>query len=139
MQEKAPQLNNSENKEEKKIRILYAEDEDFVYNSMLEAFKFFYPEAEIVHVKNGTKLFEKYNSEKFDLIFTDHNMPGRDGLEVAKEIRKTNSEIPIILTSGKLREEDVGDPTIFVMSKPIGPIKIIEKMKELLQQKQESK
>jgi signal transduction histidine kinase/CheY-like chemotaxis protein len=35
----------------------------------------------------------------FDLIITDHNMPGMDGLEMATKIRARGSEIPILVLS----------------------------------------
>ncbi|MBQ7270967.1 MAG: response regulator, partial [Campylobacter sp.] len=38
--------------------------------------------------------------ENFDLIILDLTLPGMDGLEVCKEIRKTNN-IPIIISSAR--------------------------------------
>ena len=37
--------------------------------------------------------------DQIDLVLTDHNMPGMDGLELAEAIRATGSEVPIILLS----------------------------------------
>ncbi|ADK83398.1 multi-sensor hybrid histidine kinase [Desulfarculus baarsii DSM 2075] len=36
----------------------------------------------------------------FDLIFTDQNMPGRSGLEMALEMMRLRPELPVILCSG---------------------------------------
>ncbi len=38
--------------------------------------------------------------DDFDLIITDYNMPGMQGLEVAREVRKICQDIPIAVTSG---------------------------------------
>ncbi|SEQ17629.1 response regulator [Thalassovita taeanensis] len=35
----------------------------------------------------------------FDVVLTDHNMPGMDGLELALEIRKAGQDVPILLFS----------------------------------------
>ncbi|MEL6806511.1 MAG: response regulator [Pseudomonadota bacterium] len=37
--------------------------------------------------------------DQIDLVLTDHNMPGMDGLELAEAIRATGSDVPIILLS----------------------------------------
>ena len=42
----------------------------------------------------------KLNLEKFDLLILDLTLPGIDGLEVCKEIRK-NNDVPIIISSAR--------------------------------------
>lgn len=47
--------------------------------------------------------------DQFDLIITDFRMPGMNGAELSEEIKKINSQVPIILVSGfssKFGEED---------------------------------
>lgn len=41
----------------------------------------------------------------FDLLVTDYSMPGRSGLEVAREVRKRCPDIPVIVTTGFASEE----------------------------------
>jgi two-component system chemotaxis response regulator CheY len=36
---------------------------------------------------------------KYDLVLTDWNMPGKNGLEVIQEIRKSNKDVPIIMVT----------------------------------------
>ncbi|MBZ9630689.1 response regulator [Salegentibacter sp. LM13S] len=45
---------------------------------------------------NGTIAIEKTKEKDYDLILMDIHMPGISGIEATKEIRKFNSEIPII-------------------------------------------
>lgn len=47
------------------------------------------------------KAYEAIESKKFDIIISDIMMPGVDGFEFAKEIRTTDSEIPIIFMSAR--------------------------------------
>jgi PAS domain S-box-containing protein len=42
----------------------------------------------------------------FDLIITDLSMPGLTGLDLAAEILRCRSDVPIVLTSGYLRPQD---------------------------------
>ncbi len=72
---------------------------------------------------DSVKAFEYFreNSESFDLIITDQSMPGITGLELAKEVFKINSNIPIILTTG------FGKKSILKQAKKIGIKDIILK------------
>ena len=45
------------------------------------------------------------NPAQFDLAVTDHNMPGRSGLEVAIALRKIRADLPVLLASGYISEE----------------------------------
>ena len=36
----------------------------------------------------------------FDVLFTDQTMPGRTGLQLAREVRRKRPEIPIVITTG---------------------------------------
>ena len=40
----------------------------------------------------------------FDVVLTDHNMPGMSGLDVAREMKAIRPDLPIILTSGYIDE-----------------------------------
>ncbi len=54
----------------------------------------------------GYKAFLKSN---FDLCVLDVMMPKRDGFALAKEIRQSNAEVPIIFLTAKTLKEDVLD------------------------------
>ncbi len=38
--------------------------------------------------------------QTFDLVLTDQGMPGMTGRELAHQIRKTNTELPVLLLTG---------------------------------------
>jgi len=62
----------------------------------------------ITSASNGQLAFDLFmtNPEEFDLIITDQSMPMMSGTDLAKAIRGTNSNIPIILSTGQLGIED---------------------------------
>ncbi len=86
-----------------KCKILYAEDDEtiaFLTQDSLE------PEYEVVHCPNGELALEQFKQGNFDICLLDIMMPKMDGFELATEIRKLNSEIPIIFISAKTLKED---------------------------------
>lgn len=50
--------------------------------------------------QDGLQALEKFEAGKFDLVILDIMLPGKDGWEVCREIRKT-SNVPIIMLSAK--------------------------------------
>lgn len=86
-----------------KKKILYVEDDEtlgFLTADSLES------KYDVKHFANGKKAFEAFCAEPFDLCILDVMLPDMDGFEIATEIRKRNSEIPIIFLSAKTMKED---------------------------------
>jgi len=77
----------------------------------------------------------RLNLEKFDLVILDLTLPGIDGLEVCKEIRKTNN-IPIIISSArhdltdKINAFDFGADDY--LPKPYNPRELLARIKSHL-------
>ena len=40
------------------------------------------------------------NDQHFDVVFSDVVMPGMSGIELGKELRRRNPELPVVLASG---------------------------------------
>ena len=54
-----------------------------------------------VHVaEDGEKGLEMFNTLSPEIVFTDIKMPGIDGLEVLRRIRKTNTDSQVIIITG---------------------------------------
>lgn len=60
---------------------------------------------EVVTAFDGREALEQFEAKKPDLVILDLMLPELDGLEIAKEIRKT-SHTPIIMLSAKDSEFD---------------------------------
>jgi len=58
---------------------------------------------EVTMATNGDEGLNKYRENRPDLIITDILMPGKDGIEMVIEIRKSDVDIPIIAVSGGRR------------------------------------
>ena len=59
-----------------------------------------------VEAENGKQAIEQLNTQSFDLIVTDYNMPEMDGKELTETVRGSNtySHIPILMVSSEANE-----------------------------------
>ncbi len=74
-------------------RILYAEDE-FTNRKIMEIQCRKYG-VECILVEDGRSALELCLKEKFDLVILDQYMPGLNGDEVARELKKTIPDVPL--------------------------------------------
>ncbi|MCR4317075.1 MAG: response regulator [Planctomycetes bacterium] len=54
-------------------------------------------ELEIDTAVNGEEAIEKMDKRDFSLVFLDLRMPGMDGMDVLREIRKHHSKTPVVI------------------------------------------
>jgi DNA-binding response OmpR family regulator len=117
----------------KNIRILLVEDEE----NIAKLLKFaiggrFYSFSLAKNAKEG---LEKFMQISPDIVITDINMPSISGLEMAKELKKINPNIPIIVLSAFSNKEklldaiDIGIIKYFL--KPYDPEEILEYISSL--------
>ena len=88
----------------KQFKILYTEDDEtlaFLTKDNLEQNNY-----EVVHCCDGQLGLETFKKDKFDICIFDIMMPKMDGFDLAAEIRKLNTDIPIIFLSAKTLKED---------------------------------
>jgi CheY-like chemotaxis protein len=86
-------------------RVLVVEDDPALLDELRDLF-----EAEFETVMLATDGGEAYVHsvrEDFDLIFTDHKMPGMTGLELITRLRSEGKQTPVILSSSAAEREDL--------------------------------
>jgi len=115
----------------KPLTILYVEDHEIVSKNMLKILAKFFDN--IVFAENGKEGLDKFNQNHIDIIISDINMPELSGIDMLKEIKKTNSKIPAMLITAHLElgyyEEAMELNVDAYLSKPIDIDKLIEKIK----------
>ncbi len=79
-------------------RILTVDDEP-MNNKIIDRIMKDEPMYEIVSAASGAQALEILEKESFDLIMLDVKMPGMNGLETLRHIRK-NSDTPVVLMTG---------------------------------------
>ena len=88
-----------------KIKILLAEDDENLGMLLREYLMAKSYEAD--WFINGEKAYKNFIRTHYDLCILDIMMPVKDGYTLAKEIRMTNAEIPIIFLTAKSLKEDI--------------------------------
>ena len=93
---------------------------------------------EVACVQQGTAAIEEVARRNPDLVLLDLNLPGMDGLEVCRTLRKT-SDIPIIMLTARDEEADriVGlelgaDDYV---TKPFSPREVVARVKAVLRRR----
>lgn len=92
-------------------------------------------ELNMVQAQDGVEAFGKFQGGNFDLIITDINMPKMNGIGLITEVRKINTEVPIIVVTTE--SKDAMKQEAFQMgasgwiTKPFKPAQIISLVKEI--------
>lgn len=81
----------------KGLTVLCVEDEPLSTKLLDVYLKEFFDK--VVFAENGADGLEKFRQHNVDLIITDNMMPVMNGLEMLKEIRKSDTKTPIILVT----------------------------------------
>jgi DNA-binding response OmpR family regulator len=85
-------------------RFLVAEDDtDLAELIALHLQDFF---AEVVQVNRGDTALAQALGEHWDLMILDLRMPGMDGLDVCRELRRQGAELPILMLTARATELD---------------------------------
>ena len=91
-----------------KIKLLFIEDDSsfaFIVKECLELTGRY----EVCSAPNGKAGLEAYISFTPDIIVSDIEMPVMNGLQMVKEIRKKDSQTPILFATGRTKAQDVLD------------------------------
>jgi DNA-binding NtrC family response regulator len=86
-----------------KSNLLIIDDDANTLASLSRAFRLAGHEA--VVCDNPNRALDLIKSEKFDLIFSDVVMPGKDGLKLLEEIRAAGVTTPVVMMSGQAHIE----------------------------------
>ncbi len=87
------------------IKILLAEDDENL-GSLLREY-LIAKKYDTDWFPNGEEAYKKFVKINYDLCILDIMMPVKDGYTLAKEIRMTNADIPIIFLTAKSQKEDI--------------------------------
>ncbi len=94
----------------------------------------------VSHAKDGLEGLIMFKNDDFDICILDVMMPRKDGFSLAKDIRTTNADVPIIFLTAKTMKEDVlkgyevgADD---YLNKPFDSEVLLYKIKAILQRKE---
>lgn len=121
------------------MNILIVEDEQRIADLLMD-----YAKAagyKVSHLNTGINAVETIRNTQPDLVLLDIMLPGVDGLDICKEVRKT-SQVPIIMVSARVEELDrilgleIGADDY--ICKPFSPREVMARVKAVLRRHYEA-
>jgi two-component system, OmpR family, alkaline phosphatase synthesis response regulator PhoP len=114
-------------------KILIVDDEEHI----VELVEMYLSKEKLTVVKaaDGVEAFERIREDSPDLVVLDIMLPGMDGLDVLRELRKT-SQVPVIMLTAKESEVDkvvgleLGADDY--LTKPFSPRELVARVKAVL-------
>lgn len=105
----------------KKGRVLIAEDEEDLRESLVEAVSEI--AVQVDFAADGEKAIEIFLSKKttYDAILSDINMPRLNGIGFLRKIRESGSEVPFVILTGH------GDKELAVQALKLGAFDFLDK------------
>jgi DNA-binding response OmpR family regulator len=89
---------------EDKPHILLVEDEINLARGI--CFNLEQEEYRVSHMESGEEALEQLRVDRFSLVILDVMLPGMDGFAVCREIRKTDTKVPILILTARSDEGD---------------------------------
>ena len=115
------------------LRILVVEDEADLRETLADALTL--ARAQVETAQDGDQAWALCRSSRYDLILSDHRMPGCTGMELLRRIRGTGSGVPFILASGQdlepFQAELKADARLRLLPKPFSVARLLEVVGEL--------
>jgi PAS domain S-box-containing protein len=113
-------------------RILYLDDEEslvILAKRMLERMGY-----QVTGFNDADKALAAFAAapQDFDLVLTDLSMPGMSGMEVSRQILQIRPDIPVLLATGYVRNEDVEQARAIGIREVIWKPQTIGEMGDLL-------
>jgi len=75
---------------------------------------------DVFRAYDGVEALKVYQANKPDIAVLDINLPGMNGIELGKKIKKLNNNTKIIFISGHVFSEDMIIPSTKLLKKPFG-------------------
>lgn len=85
--------------------ILIVEDHETVRTALREWLLVIYPQSSVIEAASGEQAMELINKETPRLVIMDYKLPGKNGIEVTRQIKARFPSIPIVMLT--IREEEI--------------------------------
>lgn len=119
------------------IQILWVDDEIHLLKPYI-----IYLEDKGYHVtavNSGQDAIDICQTDTFDIVFLDENMPGLSGLEVLQEIKNLHPTLPVVMITKSeeesIMEQAIGQKIADYLIKPVNPSQILLCLKKHIHQR----
>ena len=115
----------------KKIKIIVADDQEIILNSLIENLKKIDNFEIIGTAKDGKELLSLLEIENTDVLITDNQRPELSGLEVLKKYKESKKMLPLTyVISGDAITAECLSLGVNFFSKPINTTKLISTIQD---------
>ena len=95
----------------------------------------------VIAALDTARVLEQFRHDEFPTpigaVITDHVMPGMNGAEFVRELRRTHPELPVMVISGEDDAEwEYAGMNVRFLMKPLMPDLLLSNLRELLEQEQ---
>lgn len=87
------------------MKILIVDDHAIVRKGLIQILLEEFPQSEIMEISNATEAMGAVRKQIWDLILMDISMPGKNGIEVLKQIRAEKIKAPVLILSMHSEEQ----------------------------------
>ena len=123
----------------KNFRVLLVDDETEFVQAMAERLKMRDLDADTVY--DGEQALSFVGGQEPDVMVLDLKMPGIDGMEVLRQVKKSYPKLQVIILTGHGTEKDEEEArrlgAFDYLEKPVPLDVLIKKMKQAVKQKME--
>jgi CheY-like chemotaxis protein len=88
-------------------KVLIVDDSKLARMSIARLLGLLRPDWVRIEAASASEAIERHSQEAIDLVLLDFNMPGRDGLALAAELRASSPTLPMALISANSQDEIV--------------------------------
>jgi CheY-like chemotaxis protein len=88
-------------------KVLIVDDSKLARMSIARLLDMLRPDWVRIEAANAAEAIERHSQEDIDLALLDFNMPGRDGLALAADLRALSPTLPMALISANSQDEIV--------------------------------
>ncbi len=88
-------------------RVLVVDDEAYIRDLIRDTLRS--RQYEVGTASNGSEALDVLSRGTYDLLVTDVVMPGMNGLDLVKQVRRQHPRVRIIVLTGFPRSADIGD------------------------------
>jgi DNA-binding response OmpR family regulator len=118
-------------------QVLLVEDDELISKSLKMSLR--YKGFEVTACASIQQGLKNFRSKTFDLALLDVNLPDGNGIDLCREIRKSDESLPILMLTAKVDEESavsgIENGADDYIRKPYGVQELVARMMRLLERK----
>jgi len=89
------------------LRVLIVDDESYIRDLVRETLESRSYETGVA--SNGLEALDILSRERYDILVTDVVMPGMQGLDLLKRVKRSHPQMKVVVLTAFPRQSDIGD------------------------------